>query len=73
MSIGVCFSLNGAIPVLLGTGGRILHNDLHVFYAVVLLCGGIYGAYTLFQYLWFPAEAAPAAAAEDTAETPNAE
>lgn len=73
MSIGVFFSLNGAIPVLLGTGGRILHNDLHVFYAVVLLCGGIYGAYTLFQYLWFPAEAAPAAAAEDTAETPNAE
>lgn len=87
-SIGVFLSLNGGIPILLGTGARVLFNELHVFYAVVLLCGGIYGAYTLFQYLWFPAET-PAETATETAtetavetateapadppETPNAE
>lgn len=80
MSIGVFFSLNGGIPVLLGTGARILLNELHVFYAVVLLCGGIYGAYILFQYLWFPADTAAETATDaateipaETAETPNAE
>jgi hypothetical protein len=75
MSIGVFTSLSGSIPVLLGTGARILYNQLHLFYAIVLLCGGLYGAYTLFQLLWFPAETeaqAPEAAAEVTAE-PTAE
>lgn len=75
MSMGVFTSLNGAIPVLLGTGAHILDNQLHLFYAIVLLCGGLYGAYTLFQLLWFPAETeaqAPEAAAEPTAE-PTAE
>ena len=56
MGIGVFLSLNGAIPVLLGTGAHILDNTLHLFYALVLLCGGLYGLYTLFQYTWFPAE-----------------
>ena len=41
---------------LLGTGAMILSNKLHLFYAIVLLCGGLYGLYTLFQYTWFPAE-----------------
>jgi hypothetical protein len=85
MSIGVFTSLSGSIPVLLGTGARILYNQLHLFYAIVLLCGGLYGAYTLFQLLWIPAETeaqAPEATAEPTAEvtepepptdTPNAQ
>ncbi len=56
MSIGVFFSLNAAAPILLGTGARILDNVLHLLYAIVLLCGGLYGLYTLFQYVWFPSE-----------------
>ena len=47
MSIGVFFSMNGAIPVLLGTGAHLLDNELHLFYSFVLLCGGVYGAFTL--------------------------
>ena len=86
MSVGVFFSLTGSVPVLLGTGARILSNELHVFYAAVLLCGGLYGAYILFRYLWSPAEtpASPEASAisaevpaeepeESPADTPNAE
>ena len=77
MSVGVFTSLNGSIPVLLGTGARILYNQLHLFYAIVLLCGGLYGAYTLFQFLWFPAEAEAAnvtpEAAEIPTDTPNAQ
>ena len=83
MSIGVFFSLNGGVPILVGTGARVLANPLHVFYAAVLLCGGLYGAYTLFQFLRFPAEVIPddPASAEATnatpadipADTPNAE
>ena len=78
MSMGVFTSLNGAIPVLLGTGAHILDNQLHLLYAIVLLCGGLYGAYTLFQLLWFPteAEAAPDVtpeAAEIPTDTPNAQ
>ena len=77
MSMGVFTSLNGAIPVLLGTGAHILDNQLHLFYAIVLLCGGLYGAYTLFQFLWFPAEAEAAdvtpEATEIPTDTPNAQ
>lgn len=66
MGIGVFLTLNGSIPVLLGTGAHILDNTFHLFYAIVLLCGGLYGLYTLFQYTWFPAE--PEDSAEDGAE-----
>lgn len=83
MGIGVFLALNGSVPVLLGTGAHILDNTLHLFYALVLLCGGLYGLYTLFQYTWFPAEpedsgteAEPAPTetpSADTPEIPNAE
>ena len=85
MGIGVFLALNGSVPVLLGTGAHVLDNTFHLFYAIVLLCGGLYGFYTLFQYLWFPAEPeespedasedpAPAEALPaDTPDTPNAE
>lgn len=56
MGIGSYLALCGSVPVLLGTGAMILSNKLHLFYAIVLLCGGLYGLYTLFQYTWFPAE-----------------
>ena len=74
MSIGVFFSLNGAIPVLLGTGAHVLDNELHLFYSFVLLCGGVYGAFTLAQLL-SPAEPAevPAPTPDIPTESPNAE
>ena len=51
MSIGMFCSLSGSIPVLLGTATGVLDNTLHVFYASVLLCGGLYGAIALFRFL----------------------
>ena len=81
MGIGSYLALCGSVPVLLGTGAMILSNKLHLFYAIVLLCGGLYGLYTLFQYTWFPAEEesewedaeeSPYVPA-DTPENPNAE
>ena len=48
-SIGVFLSLNGGVPVLLGIGVGVLTNTLHLFYATVLLCGGLYGAILLFR------------------------
>ena len=74
MSIGVFFSMNGAIPVLLGTGAHLLDNELHLFYSFVLLCGGVYGAFTLGQLL-SPAEPAeaPAPAPDIPTDPPNAE
>ena len=51
MSIGVFSSLSGSIPVLLGTAIGVLDNTLHVFYASVLLCGGLYGVIALFRFL----------------------
>jgi hypothetical protein len=65
MSMGVFLSLNAAVPVLLATGAHILDNKLHLFYAVVLLCGGLYGLYTLFQYTWFPTEEEDSPEAEE--------
>lgn len=56
MGMGVFLALNGSIPVLLGSISHILQNKLHLFYALVLLCGGLYGLYVLFQYTWFPAD-----------------
>ena len=77
MSVGVFFSLTGSVPVLLGTGARVLSNELHLFYAAALLCGGLYGAYTLFHFLWspaaIPAEEPAEEPAESPADTPNAE
>ncbi len=89
MGVSVFLSLNGSIPVLVGTGAGVLDNTLHLFYAIVLLCGGLYGLCILFRYTWFPgepedggsdAEDGPSAADEalpadipDTSETPNAE
>jgi hypothetical protein len=73
MGIGVFLSLNGAIPVLLGTGAHILDNTLHLFYALVLLCGGLYGLYTLFQYTWFPAEPEENGAEPESAEPASEE
>ena len=75
---GSYLALCGSVPVLLGTGAMILSNTLHLFYAIVLLCGGLYGLYTLFQYTWFPAEEDPdAEELEETvhvpADAPNAE
>lgn len=81
MGIGGYLALCGSVPVLLGTGAMILSNKLHLFYAIVLLCGGLYGLYTLFQYTWFPAEEesewedaeeSPYVSA-DNPENPNAE
>ena len=65
MSMGVFLSLSAAVPVLLATGAHILDNKLHLFYAVVLLCGGLYGLYTLFQYTWFPTEEEDSPEAEE--------
>ena len=56
MGTGSFLALNGSVPILLGTGAHILDNTLHLFYAIVLLCGGLYGLYTLFQFTWFPSE-----------------
>lgn len=81
MGIGSYLALCGSVPVLLGTGAMILSNKLHLFYAIVLLCGGLYGLYTLFQYTWFlaeeeseweDAEESPYVPA-DNPENPNAE
>ena len=81
MGIGGYLALCGSVPVLLGTGAMILSNKLHLFYAIVLLCGGLYGLYTLFQYTWFlaeeeseweDAEESPYVPA-DNPENPNAE
>ncbi len=57
MGIGATFALNGALPVLIGTGARVLNNTLHLLYAAVLLCGGLYGLYVLFRYTCLPAPA----------------
>ena len=67
MSIGVFCSLSGSIPVLLGTVTGALDNILHVFYASVLLCGGLYGAIALFRFLC-PAKEASTEPATDTAD-----
>ena len=75
-SIGIFTAICGGLPVLLGTGAHLLDNSLHLLYAIVLLCGGLYGLYTLFQYLWFPAEEEPTdapAPEAPPAQTPNAE
>lgn len=73
VSIGVFLSLNAAIPVLLATGAHILDNKLHLFYAIVLLCGGLYGLYTLFQYTWFPAEEEDTPDAEESEVIPSSD
>ena len=81
MGIGSYLALCGSVPVLLGPGAMILSNKLHLFYAIVLLCGGLYGLYTLFLYTWFlaeeeseweDAEESPYVPA-DNPENPNAE
>ena len=51
MGIGLFFTLNGSIPVLVGTGAGVLDNTLHFLYASVILCGGIYGAILLLRSL----------------------
>lgn len=53
--IGSFLCLVGSVPVLLGTGARILDNKFHMLYAIVLLCAGLYGLYTLFCFTFFPA------------------
>ena len=76
MSIGLFCTLNGSIPVLLGTGIGVLDNTLHVFYASVLLCGGLYGAIALFRFLC-PVKEAPSestvAVTDDAPSTPSAD
>ena len=62
MGIGACLALNGALPVLAGIGSHVLDNPLHLLYAIVLLCGSLYGLFVLFQYTCHP-----------TPETPTAE
>ena len=69
MGIGATLALNGSIPVLVGTGARVLDNDLHMLYAVVLLCGGLYGLYVLLQYTCLPA---PACESAETTQFPAA-
>lgn len=78
--MGCFFALNGALPVLAGTGAGVLDNILHMLYAVVLLCGGLYGLFTLFQYTCLPTPPADGETAEpdgdpqaDTPEVPTAE
>lgn len=80
MSVGVFFALNGGVPVLLGTGSRVLDNELHLFYAIILLCGGLYGVYTLTQFLLSANKSpdpdpnpTPDTTPDIPADTPNAE
>ena len=76
MSIGVFCSLSGSIPVLVGTAVGVLDNILHVFYASVLLCGGLYGAITLLRFLCPIKKASvepTVATADDTPDTTSAD
>ena len=52
MSIGAFFCLNAAVPILAAAGS--MRETLHILYAAVLLCGGLYGGYILFSYTCFP-------------------
>lgn len=70
MGVGVFLSLNGSFPVLVGAGAGILGNTLHLFYAIVLLCGGLYGLCILFRYTWFPGE--PEDSGSDAEDAPSA-
>lgn len=64
--LGSFMAMNASLPILLGTGAGILDNTFHMFYAIVLLCGGLYGLFVLFRLTGAQADE-PAAA--DTAET----
>lgn len=51
MSLGSFLCLVGSVPVLAGTIAGVLTNRLYLLYAIVLLCGGVYGAYTFIYYI----------------------
>lgn len=55
LGIGSYACLTGSIPVLLGTGAGVLTDTFHLLYAIVLLCGGLYGLFVLTQYALTPA------------------
>ena len=71
MSIGMFCSLSGSIPVLLGTAMGVLDNTLHVFYASVLLCGGLYGTIALFRFLCPTKQEAPEPAVIEVDDAPH--
>ena len=74
MGIGAFLALCGALPILVATGARVLNNTLHLLYAAVLLCGGLYGLFIQLQYTCLPAPADGCADPSPAApETPTAE
>ena len=76
LGIGSYLALCGAVPLLVATGARILDNTLHLLYAIVLLCGGLYGLFVLFQFTCMTDAAtkdSDTAACPATPESPTAE
>lgn len=68
-SIGVFCTLNGSIPVLVGTGVGTLDNTLYFLYASVLLCGGLYGAVMLLRSISITRDPSPELTAVETDDT----
>lgn len=74
LAIGSFTTLVASIPLLIATGARILDNIQHLLYAIVLLCVGLYGLYTLFRYTCFPSDMpAPAESTEEEDAAPPAD
>ncbi len=69
LSLGLFFTLNGSLPILIATGAGILHNTLHLLYAAVLLCGGLYGGYMLYSYTFHPEDSLALSNSETDEET----
>ena len=53
-SMGSFLCLNGSVPVIVAACARVPLNLIHILYAVVLLFGGAYGGYILWQFAHTP-------------------
>ena len=69
--IGSFACLNAGIPILLATGAGQLDHILHMLYAIVLLCAGLYGLYLLFCYTLLPVSPSAAEEEDEAPDTPS--
>ena len=71
MSIGVFLCLNGSLPILVAMGA--IHQTLHLLYAAVLLCAGLYGGYMLLCYTCFSEPVSAEPEDSELSDTPSPE
>ena len=71
LSVGSYACLVGSIPLLVAACAGITDHFRHIMYAVVLLCAGLYGLYTLLRYTYAPVPSAETQTESSAAEPPN--